>query len=189
MAKCPFATWHPLSGPSGSMVPHVPFRIVHHTTEGSTLEGAISTLGSEHYDSHFVVDATRIYQLIDTGMAARALRHSGPVQTNREGAVQIEMVGFAGKPKNRQTLALMAKLCRWIEATHNVPQVWPNGFPKPPVDGQDPGGHNRNAENWATKGGHYGHCHVPENIHWDPAYTAEEVAIVTPGAVAPVKPA
>ena len=29
-----------------------------------------------------------------------------------------------------------------------------------------------------TKGGHYGHCHVPANTHWDPAYTADEVAFV-----------
>jgi hypothetical protein len=25
---------------------------------------------------------------------------------------------------------------------------------------------------------HYGHCHVPVNTHWDPAYTADEVAFV-----------
>jgi len=27
-------------------------------------------------------------------------------------------------------------------------------------------------------GGHYGHCHVPNNVHWDPAYTAGEVSAV-----------
>ncbi|EHK67647.1 hypothetical protein KYC_04137, partial [Achromobacter arsenitoxydans SY8] len=33
MARCPFATWRPISGSSG---PHLggPFKIVHHTTEG-----------------------------------------------------------------------------------------------------------------------------------------------------------
>jgi hypothetical protein len=72
----------------------------------------------------------------------------------------------------------VGRLCRWIESTHSVPVAWPNGFPNPPVNGKDPGHHNRNKLNWTTKGGHYGHCHVPVNVHWDPAYTAEEVAFV-----------
>ena len=42
----------------------------------------------------------------------------------------------------------------------------------------DPGGHNRSVANWNSKGGHYGHSQVPENIHWDPAYTALELAFV-----------
>lgn len=44
--------------------------------------------------------------------------------------------------------------------------------------GGDPGGHNRDAANRVSKGGHYGHCHVPENVHWDPAYTAVELAFL-----------
>jgi hypothetical protein len=72
----------------------------------------------------------------------------------------------------------VGRLCRWIETTHRVPAVWPNGFPKPPNHGHDPGHHNRNEANWTTKGGHYGHCHVPVNTHWDPAYSEEEVEIV-----------
>jgi len=59
-----------------------------------------------------------------------------------------------------------------------MPAVWPNGFPNPPKNGGDPDHHNRNEVNWTTKGGHYGHCHVPVNVHWDPAYTADEVAYV-----------
>lgn len=41
--------------------------------------------------------------------------------------------------------------------------------------GKDPGGHNRDANTWDTVAGHYGHCHVPKNTHWDPGYTAIEV--------------
>lgn len=176
MSRCPFAIWKPLSGPSGAYTSG-PYKIVHHTTEGSTAKGAFAALGSAHADSHFVVDEKDIYQLIDTGVASRSLRNAaGGVQTNRDSAIQIEMVGFAGKPKNRNTLANVRRLCRWIEATHDVPRVWPNGYPMPPtIKGADPGGHNRNAVNWDTKGGHYGHSQVPENTHWDPAYTKEEV--------------
>jgi hypothetical protein len=178
MAKCPFAEWRPISGSSGSHLGG-PFKIVHHTTEGSTAEGAMAAFKSNHSDPHFTVDATTIYQHIDTAEGAKALRNApGGVQTNRDSAVQIEVVGFAGKPKNPQTLANVARLCRWIEQTHHVPQVWPNGFPKPAQNGQDPGGHNRDAHTWDTQAGHYGHCHVPENTHWDPAYTHDEVVIV-----------
>ncbi|HEU5180007.1 MAG TPA: hypothetical protein VFW45_04400, partial [Candidatus Polarisedimenticolia bacterium] len=43
--------------------------------------------------------------------------------------------------------------------------------------------HNRDASNWTSRGGHYGHSQVPENTHWDPGYTQAELAIVTPEAI------
>jgi len=178
MAKCPFAISKPISGPVGSYVGG-PFKIVHHTTEGSSAAGAFDAFRTNRSDPHFTVDSTAIYQHIDTDMAARSLQNlSGGVQTNRDSAVQIEVVGFAGQPKSKATLLNVAKLCRWIEGVHGVPRVWPNGLPKPSSNGHDPRGHNRNATNWNTLSGHYGHCHVPENIHWDPAYTEEEVDLL-----------
>jgi len=119
--------------------------------------------------------------IIDTSVAARALANpSGGVETNRDSAIQIEVVAFAGRPKNIATLKNVAKLCRWIEATHGVPKVWPNGFPR--VGSRDPGGHNRNPSNWNGKGGHYGHSQVPENTHWDPGYTRAELEIIMGGS-------
>jgi hypothetical protein len=178
MATCPFAVQKPITGSSGSYLGG-PFKIVHHTTEGSTTQGAFDAFEANRSDPHFTVDSTTIFQHIDTGVAARSLRNSaGGVQTNRDSAVQIEIVGFAHLPKSRATLRNVARLCRWIEDQHGVPKVWPNGPPKPAINGNDPGGHNRNATNWDTKGGHYGHSNVPENIHWDPAYTADEAAFV-----------
>lgn len=178
MARCPFATWKPISGSSG---PHTggPFKIVHHTTEGSTAQGAMQAFATKRSDPHFTVDATRIYQHIDTAEGARALRNApGGVQTNRDSAVQIELVGFAHLPKNPDALARLARLCRWIEATHGVPRVWPAGPPKPARQGKDPGGHVRDPAIWDTRAGHYGHSQVPENTHWDPGYTAQESAFV-----------
>lgn len=174
MAKCPFAEQRPISGTSGSYTGGV-FKIVHHTTEGGSAEGAFAAFKSNKSDPHFTVDATKIYQHIDTDTAARSLRNDpGGVQTNRDRALQIEVVGFAGKAKNKATLKNLARLCRWLEETHKVPAVWPAGLPKPSKNGKDPGGHLRSTENWA-KSGHFGHCHVPENTHWDPAYTKTEV--------------
>ena len=178
--RCPFAIWHPLNGGAGKFSSG-PYKIVHHTTEGSTAEGAFTALGSAHSDSHFVVDDRHIYQLIDTSEASRSLRNQeGGVQTNKDSAIQIEMVGRAGAPKNRDTLALQRKLCRWLEEVHEISPIWPNGYPKTFKKvsgkiGQDPGGHNRDAKTWDTVSGHYGHSQVPENTHWDPGYTQEEV--------------
>src|SRR5215211_7280790 len=63
---------------------------------GSTAQGAFDAFREDRSDPHFTVDATIKYQHLDTGMAARALRNrSGGVQTNRESAIQIEVVGFA----------------------------------------------------------------------------------------------
>jgi hypothetical protein len=178
MAKCPFAQWMPLPWSAGPYVAG-PFKIVHHTTEGSTAAGAFNTYRQRHDIPHFTVDDQVIYQHLDTDVAATALAHpAGTVETNKHSAIQFELVGFAGKPKNKASLKNVGLLCRWIESTHDVPAVWPNGFPNPPVNGKDPGHHNRNQTNWTTKGGHYGHCHVPVNVHWDPAYTADEVAFV-----------
>ena len=185
--RCPFAVWTPITGSSGSYLGG-PFKIVHHTTEGSTAAGAMSAYRSNRSDPHFTVDANTIYQHISTDKAARSLRNSsGGVQTNRDSAIQIEVVAFAGRSKDRRTLENVARLCRWIERTYDIPQVWPNGFPEPAINGENPASHgvphNRNARTWDTEGGHYGHSHVPENTHWDPAYTPSELEIVMGGVL------
>lgn len=178
MARCPFATWRPISGSSG---PHLggPYKIVHHTTEGSSAQGAMAAFQQNRSDPHFTVDGSNIYQHIDTAEGARALRNDpGGVQTNRDSAVQIELVGFAHLPKDGRALTNLARLCRWIEQEHGVPRVWPSGRPLPAKNGKDPGGHNRDAKTWDTQAGHYGHCHVPENTHWDPAYSTAEADFI-----------
>ncbi len=184
MPTCPFAQWDPINGPSNSYTGE-PFRIVHHVTDGNDYAGARATYVVRKNEPHFTVDGPRIYQHIDTGKAARSLKNAeGGVQTNRASAIQIELVGFTYNPKIKG-LDTLARLCRWIEQTHGIPGIWPNGEPKPPQDGKNPDGHNRDATTWVQSSGHYGHCHVPENDHWDPAYTPAELQIVM-GAVPPV---
>ena len=175
MPMCPFAMNKPISGPSGDYT-EGPFKIVHHTTEGSSAEGAMAAFAKGRSDPHFTVDEATIFQHIDTGTGARALRNEpGGVQTNRGSAIQIEVVGFAGAPKKSATLKNVARLCRWLEATHAIAREWPSGPPRAAVQGRDPGGHNRSLITWIGHSGHYGHCHVPENTHWDPAYSHIEV--------------
>jgi N-acetylmuramoyl-L-alanine amidase len=187
MALCPFATFKKITGSATSMTGG-PYKIVHHTTEGSRAQAAFDAFKANRSDPHFTVDANDIFQHIDTDFSGMALRNpAGGVQTNRDSAVQIEVVGFANRPKTRATLENVRRLCRWIEETHGVPKVWPNGFPKPATSaGKDPGGHNRNAATWDSKGGHYGHSNVPENIHWDPAYTEDEVNFIMDSSRGPM---
>lgn len=184
MARCPFAQWDEISGPVGPYASG-PFKIIHHTTEGTTYAGARAAYAAKRADPHFTVVGTQVYQHIDTELACRALRNPpGGVETNRDSALQIEVVGRAGYPKDVGTLKTVAKLCRLIEEQHGVSQDWPSGPVRwSTIPGKDPGGHNRSSTNWETTGGHYGHSQVPENTHWDPAYTLTEVAIVTPDAV------
>jgi hypothetical protein len=184
MARCPFARWDEISGAVGAYSGG-PFKIVHHTTEGSSYAGARAAYAAHRSDPHFTVAGDTIFQHIDTSLAGRALKNrAGGVQTNRDSAVQIEVVAFAGQPKDVTTLQSVARLCRWIEQEHGIPQAWPNGLPRFSTTGGNPGGHNRDASHWDALGGHYGHSQVPENDHWDPGYTPAEVAIVTPEAIA-----
>lgn len=180
MAICAFAEWKEVAGgATGGSYLNGPFKIVHHTTEGVTAQSAFDTYDKTRDGPHFTVDETKVYQHLDTKVAAKALRAPATISaTNRSSAVQFEIVGFAGKPKDPKTLANVARLCRWIEQQHGVPRVWPAGPPKPPKNGHDPGGHVRDATLWLSAGGHYGHSQVPDNVHWDPAYTAAEAAYV-----------
>lgn len=188
MARYPLAIWSPLAG----IGPYAtgPFKVIHHTTEGSSASGAIATYKQTRNYPHFTVEDDVVYQHVDTNSAVTALEHpSGTIETNRSRAIQIELVGFAGRPKSRTALSTMASLCRWLEQEHDIPPVWPNGSPYPPVNGQKPNvPFNRSATNWQTEGGHYGHCHVPNNSHWDPGYTADEVAQVMSGAASVAAP-
>src|SRR5262245_58825407 len=103
MPKCPFAVFEEISGPDGSFVGG-PFKVVHHTTEASTYAGAKAAYKANRSDPHFTVAGEDIFQHIDTGLSARSLRNQdGGVQTNRDSAVQIEVVGFAGRPKDIPT--------------------------------------------------------------------------------------
>jgi len=176
MALCPFARQLPINGTGQSYVGG-PFRIVHHTTEGSNASGAFSAYRAQLEEPHFTIEGPTIFQHLDTGVSSFSLKHTGSPQTNRLSAIQIEVVGFFSHSKSLTTLLSIAKLCRWIEETHDVPKVWPNGFPvrTPDPSPTDPA---RNVANWIAKGGHYGHCHVPENDHFDPGYSPAEVHII-----------
>ena len=99
MSRYPQAIWTPLSGIGDYTVG--PFKIVHHTTEGGSAAGAIATYKQTRAYPHFTVENDVVYQHVDTDTAVTALEHHpGTPETNRSHAIQIELVGFAGKPKS-----------------------------------------------------------------------------------------
>lgn len=140
-----------------------------HSTEGASASGAIGAFRTNNSWPHFLVDYTgKVWQFIDTNKAARALRNlAGGVETNRDHVIQIEIVGFAGKP-NEHPLAQwnsLRELMRWIEVTEGV---LPKGPPLPFASRYNQPGTRMSPVMWDAYGGWLGHSHAPENLHWDP---------------------
>ena len=75
-------------------------KIVWHTTEGSTVEGAVGAFKANNSWPHFTLNPKtgRLVQHLPMTRAGRSLEHrSGTVETNRAHAIQVELVGFAGE--------------------------------------------------------------------------------------------
>lgn len=171
------SNWYPTASViqgnnGGDFLPEYPKRIVLHTTEGSSASGAIGAYRSANSWPHFTVDRNSsftVYQHNPIDLASRALRNAaGGVETNRGGAIQIEVVGFASEagiwPSGQR--AALKNLMRWIEAEHGVKQYGPA------FGGSEQFGLNNplqfTPEYWKSFNGTCGHQHVPENDHWDP---------------------
>lgn len=147
-----------------------PAKTVLHTTEGFLASGAISAFKTTGSWPHFLVDFSgHIWQFIDTSLAAKALVNApGGAETNKDHAVQIEIVGFAGQPSNHPVVQwdALRTLMRWIEATEGVKPIGP-GRPFATAYGQN--NLRFTSADWDNFAGICGHCHVPEgNDHWDP---------------------
>lgn len=154
---------------AGSFVSGYSFKGILHTTEGSTATGAFSAYKKNNSAPHFTVHTDGvIYQHLPIDKAARSLvNNPGGVETNRGGAIQLEVVGFASKPNwpPAQVIAMRA-LMRWIEAQTGIKPQGP-GRLFATAYGQN---YLRFTNNeWKTFNGWAGHCHVGDgNLHWDP---------------------
>lgn len=159
-------------------VEHVPFphagpllpnatkvrRGVQHTTEGLTIEGALSAYKAHNDAPTFTVghDAkgrVRMLQHVPLGEAARALEnHPDGVETNRVTIAQIELVAVSQtKPwlPEPAVADALASLYATLAAATGIPLVH--------VVNPD-----RAAMRWRRRSGWYGHADVPENNHVDP---------------------
>ncbi|MEA2369749.1 MAG: hypothetical protein QOH12_143 [Solirubrobacteraceae bacterium] len=156
-------------------------KIVHHSTDGPTPDGAIPTFAANHDWPHFldaVVNGTYVvWQFVPLSQASSSLRHpAGSGETNHDNCIQIEHTGFAVSSSGWSPVYLqgIARLCRWIEQNFAVPCKAPF-----PFGGQ---GHLPARLDWAAwhaASGHLGHQHVPFNDHTDPG--AMNIAAVLGG--------
>jgi hypothetical protein len=149
---------------AGTFVPSPP-KIVWHTTEGASIEGAIGAYRAHNAWPHFTLDpkSGRLVQHLPLNRAGRALEHrSGTVETNRAHAIQVELVGFAKESSgwSSERYERIARLARQLEAAVGVPR---RAFATFTLSGQ-----RLSDSAWLHGTGHCGHQHVPHNNHSDP---------------------
>lgn len=160
-----------------------PYRGVLHTTEGDSYAGALAAYKASGNSPHFTVSAAGVWQHVALDRAAKALAHpAGTVETNRQSAIQIEIVGHAANPS--LPLGQLVPLMRWIEAQTGIVPVAPKFLPYPASYGAS--SVRFTARTWLGFAGWCGHQHVPGNDHGDPG--AIDTASLFPPAPAPVAP-
>ena len=189
--------WHPtairnvqVDGSGGSYTTDTR-RGVLHTTEGTRLPAYTSP-------PHFTVGrdgsggAVQLWQHYPVSVAAKALRHpSGTPETNRHGAIQIEIIASAVNTPNLPTtdadlFQAIGMWMRWAEATAGVARLANHAF-----NGEASVVRLDDAA-WASSAGWVGHQHVPNNDHWDPGQidiaTLLTIGVPTPtiGGAAPL---
>lgn len=165
-------------------------RVVHHITVSGDA-GSMALFDHSGYWPGWLVRPGGVEQHYPASLGGRALENApGGVATNSFGAAQIEVINRPGHDLPTSTFDLLVDLLRWFHNQHQIPWRWPNGRPRPPrvtpAGPVDPGGHNRSMNGW-RRPGHFGHSQVPENHHWDPAYTdhdwhALQAAMAPPAA-------
>jgi hypothetical protein len=144
-------------------------KVVWHTTQGSSYPRSTYVQGGGV--PHYTIDRDgNVFQHYHNTHYSRALLNlSGGVETNKDGAIQIEIVGFAGKPVTRAQRAAIRELSEFFTKS-GIPGRWMNDAPtiekyrQVGLDKMSPLG-------WDHGSGHCGHSDVPENDHWDPALT------------------
>lgn len=153
----PLPYWH------GNVDLSAPRKGILHTTEGSTIEGALSAYRAKQFTPTFTLgrDAkgrVRILQHKPLGIMGSTLANPyGGVDTNRLAVVQIELVGFSQRDPwypEREVADALTSLMAALHWEAKIPLVW-----KPC---------RRSAACWLSTAGWMGHIDVPENSHWDP---------------------
>lgn len=180
MAINPSAILDYLPSSSGGAFTGGPSKGVAHKTQGATYAGAKAAYIKRSLGPHFTIGEESkgaiLFQHLDTNVASSAVANdSGGVQTNRDGAIQVEIVGFSGQTMGSKQTQRFKELQLWLRDTLGIPISWPMG--RPPKDSATGYGENnghRDAAVWDSTSGWYAHSQVPENEHWDPAWTDEE---------------
>jgi hypothetical protein len=139
-----------------------------HTTEGSTIEGAMGVF-RHHFAPHFLLGKSeaggvKILQLVQVGTIGAAL-----VTHNDHAIVQVEVAGFSKTTPwlpDEDTLEALASLMAVCQCEYGIPLTHPWADGDFGRAGDNP---HRHAGKWGVVAGWYGHGDVPNpDNHWDP---------------------
>jgi hypothetical protein len=158
-------------GKDGPKFISFPWRGLLHTTEGNSLEGALSSYRASDFWPHLTIEPStrRIVQHLPLNIGARALARPGVTQTNAANCIQIDIVGNAIETPSwsEEDLTFIREVMRQIEALVPIPRQ--SGLTFLDNIGVSRNPRNRmTANEWEVFSGWYGHQHLPDNTHWDP---------------------
>lgn len=161
---------------AGAVLPGSKWSLLLHTTEGSTIEGAISALRKNNSWSHFIYDpvSDRLVQAVPLNKAARSLRSGGNFgKTNAARVIQVEIVGFASKTTfwsadiNRKVGKMIRRIANHVPFDVSMPLEFygdRSGF----TVASEKAKQRMSWFNWYRFNAISGHQHAPGNSHWDP---------------------
>lgn len=150
-------------------------KLVWHTVEGSSIEGAVAAYRASGSYPHFTLQwkdgKLLIAQHAPIDQCVTTLQHpSGTPETNRAGCIQVEIAAFAKDAHNwpDAMYEALADFARWVEQNAGVPRKCGVKFSVP--------AQRLSGSAFVSYAGHIGHAHVPGNDHWDPgAFKIEKV--------------
>lgn len=159
----------------GTYLPAAPCGVIH-TTEGSAISSAQSVYRQKMVAPHCTVDPVRRIRLqhIPLDRSAYALVNAaGGVETNRHGARQVEVVGFAGRMHDLpddQLEWLATEVVGPISAAVDItgPGLKQYGEGAGWILASPSARQRLSFAAWTAFSGWCGHQNVPENSHWDP---------------------
>ena len=161
---------------AGAMWPGSKWKLLLHTTEGGSIDGAIAAFRGANSWPHLTVDLRtgRIVQHVPFNRAARSLKSGGSAgKTNFARVIQVEIVGFSAKSPERTE----AELRKLGEIVARLSKIIPFRVAAPlTFYGQDAGFTvaSKTARQrlgwiaWYLFDAILGHQHAPNNDHWDP---------------------
>lgn len=146
-----------------------PNKGVLHTAESRSMSGVLNTYRATGSYPQLTVGTT-VEQHCPVNVAGTALQNlAGGVQTNLDGAVQIEIVWYANDIANlpEEIKDNLVKVMRWLKDVMGIQSVAPVFKAYPSSYGANNGVRFSGAQ-WDSFNGWCGHQHVPENLHGDP---------------------
>lgn len=161
---------------AGPMLPGSKWSLLLHTTEGPTLDGAVSALRQKSAWSHFIFDpdTERLVQAVSLNRAAKSLRSGGNFgKTNAARVIQVEIVGYAHDTpswsieKNEAVGRMIKRIHDYVPFRLEMPLTFYSdraGF----TVASDTAKQRMSWFNWYRFDAICGHQHAPRNTHWDP---------------------